>query len=141
MRVVVEVTFIVLGTAAAALCLAVLAARLPTGQGDFEERLGPPAETELWPAQFVRLERVIGWSASSDLDAHTRLRPVLVEVVQARLARRGLSLERDPAEARRLLGTSAWELVRPERPEPRRRDAPGIDPRALDEILTRLEAV
>ena len=53
------------------------------------------------------------------MDAHTRLRPVLVEIAEARLVRRGLRLERDVEEARRLLGPAAWELVRPDRPAPR----------------------
>ena len=52
-----------------------------------------------------------------------------------------LRLDRDVAEARRLLGPAAWELVRPDRPRPRNRDAPGIAPRELDEILDSLEAL
>jgi len=115
--------------------------RLPARGGRFEERerprlrLGPP------PAQYVRLERIVVWSGESDLSAHTRLRPVLVEIAEARLARRGLRLDRDVDEVRRLLGPAAWELVRPDRPSPRGRDAPGIAPRRLEEILDALEAL
>jgi hypothetical protein len=86
----------------------------------------------------VRLAHIVEWSTASGLDAHTRLRPVLVEIAEARLARRGLRLDRDVAEARRLLGPTAWELVRPDRP-PRDRDTPGIAPRELEEILDALE--
>ena len=67
--------------------------------------------------------------------------PVLVEIVEARLARRGLRLERDVEESRRLLGPDLWELVRPDRPTPRGRDAPGIPPRRLEEMLDVLEAL
>jgi hypothetical protein len=140
-RLVAEVAFIVVGAVGAAVCLAALAVRLPAGHPAFEPGLRPRVKTELWPAQLVRLERVVEWSGSSGLDAHTRLRPVLVEIAEARLARRGLRLDRDAAEARRLLGPAAWELVRPDRPPPPDRDVPGIAPRDLEEILDALEAL
>jgi hypothetical protein len=136
-----EVAFIVIGGIGAAICLAVLALRLPAGQPVFEPGLRPPVKTHLWPAQLVRLERVVEWSASSELDAHTRLRPVLVEIAEVRLARRGVQLDRDLAEARRLLGPKAWELVRPDRPPPRDRDAPGTTASDLEEMLDALEAL
>jgi hypothetical protein len=140
-RVAAEVVFIVVGAIGAALCLALLAERLPSGHRVFEERLRPRVTTQVWPAQLVRLEREVEWSASSGLAAHTRLRPVLVEIAEARLGRRGLRLDRDEAEARRLLGPTAWELVRPDRPPPPSRVAPGVGGRELDEILDALEAL
>jgi hypothetical protein len=140
-RLAAEVTLIVVGAVGAAACLAALAIRLPAGQSVFEPGIRPRVETEVWPAQLVRLERIVEWSGASDLAAHARLRPVLVEIAEVRLARRGLRLDRDVEEARRLLGATAWELVRPDRPAPRDRDAPGISPHDLDEILDALEAV
>jgi hypothetical protein len=140
-RLAAEVGFIVVGAIGAAAFLAALAIRLPAGHAVFEPGLRAPVTTDLWPAQLVRLDRIVEWSDSSALAAHTRLRPVLVEIAEARLARRGLRLDRDVEEARRLLGPTAWELVRPGRPAPRDRDAPGIAPRDLDEILDALEAV
>jgi hypothetical protein len=140
-RLAAEVAFIVVGAIGAAVCLAALAVRLPAGHPVFEPGLRPRVETQLWPAQLVRLERIIEWSGSNGLDVHTRLRPVLVEIAETRLARRGLRLDRDVAAARRLLGPTAWELVRPDRPPPRDRDAPGIAPRHLEEILDALEGL
>jgi hypothetical protein len=140
-RLVAEVVFIVVGAFGAATGLAALAVRLPAGKPIFEPRLRPRVTTELWPAQLVRLERVVEWSGSSDLDAHSRLRPVLVEIAEVRLARRGLQLDRDAADARRLLGPKAWELVRPDRPAPHDRDAPGVARRDLDQVLDALEAL
>lgn len=139
MRLAAEVAFIVLGAVGAAVCLAALAVRLPAGRPVFESGLQLRARTDLWPAQLVRLERTVAWSGSSAMDAHTRLRPVLVEIAEARMARRGVRLERDLAEARRLLGPMAWEVVRPDRPPPADRDAPGIAARDLEEILDALE--
>jgi hypothetical protein len=141
MRLAAEVVLIVAGAMGAAICLALLAVRLPAGHRLFEERLQPRVRTQVWPAQLVRLERTVEWSASSGLDVHTRLRPVLVEIAEARLARHAVRLDRDEAEARRLLGPAVWELVRPDRPAPPTRDAPGIRPRELDEILDALEAL
>jgi hypothetical protein len=140
-RLVAEVAFVVAGAVGAAVCLAALAVRLPAGQPVFEPGLRPRVKTDLWPAQLVRLERIVAWSGSSGLDAHTRVRPVLVEIADARLARRGLRLDRDAADARRLLGPKAWELVRPDREAPPGRDTPGIAPRDLEEILDALEAL
>jgi hypothetical protein len=140
-RLAAELGFVVLGALGAAVCLVVLAVHLPDGERVFESGLRPPVRTELWPAQLVRLERIVEWSGSSGLDAHSRLRPVLVEIADARLARRGLRLERDVGEARLLLGPKAWDLVRPDRPPPEDRDAPGIAPGDLEEILDRLEAL
>jgi hypothetical protein len=140
-RLAAELGFVVLGALGAAVCLVALAVHLPDDQRVFESGLRPPVRTDLWPAQLVRLERVVEWSGSSGLDAHSRLRPVLVEIANTRLARRGLRLERDVGEARRLLGPKAWDLVRPDRPPPEDRDAPGIALGDLEEILNRLEAL
>jgi hypothetical protein len=139
-RLAAEVALIVVGAIGAAACLAALAVRLPAGRPVFEPGLRPRVETQLWPAQLVRLERIIEWSASNGLDAHTRLRPVLREIAEARLARRGLRLDRDMAEARRLLGPTAWDLIRDDR-RPPDRGGPGIPPRDLEEILDALEAL
>jgi hypothetical protein len=141
MSLVAEVAFIVVGAIGAAFCLAALAVRLPAAQPVFERGLRPRTRTDVWPAQLVRVERIVEWSSSSEPDAHTRLRPVLVEIAEARLARRGLRLDRDAAEARRLLGPTAWELVRPDRPPPRDPDAPGIARRDLEHVLDVLEAI
>jgi hypothetical protein len=141
MRLVAEVGFIVVGAVGAAVWLAILAARLPQCSPVFEPGLRARADGDVWPAQLVRLERIVEASASSGLDVHSRLRPVLVEIVRARLARRGLQLDRDVDEARRLLGPAAWELVRPDRPPPWDRDTPGIAPGELAEIIESLEAV
>jgi hypothetical protein len=140
-RLAAEVVLMVLGGLGAAACLVALAVRLPAARAVFEPGLEPRVKTQVWPAQLVRLERIVEWSGSSGLDAHTRLRPVLVEIAEGRLARRGLRLDRDAAEARRLLGPKAWELVRPDRPPRPGRDSPGIAPRDLEEILDALEAL
>lgn len=141
MRLVAEVALIVVGATGAALCLGALANRLPAGRPVFEPALRPRVETQLWPAPLVQLERIVEWSGSNGVDAHKRLRPVVVEIAEARLARRGLRLDRDADEARRLLGPTAWDLARPDRHPPRDRHTPGIGRRELEEIVDALEAL
>ena len=79
---------------------------------------------------------------SSAFDLHARLRPTLVELATELLSgRRGIDLERDPARARAILGDDAWELVRPDRPDPADRHAPGLADDDLARIVTALEHV
>jgi hypothetical protein len=136
-----EVALIVAGAIGSGVLLALLTTRLPAGQSVFEQELRPRMTTQVWPAQLVRLERVVEWSSTNPLDVHTRLRPVLVEIAEARLGGHGVRLDRDEAEARRLLGPAVWELVRPDRPAPASREGPGMGPRELGEILDALEAL
>ena len=136
-----EIAFVIAAGVGAGAGLVALAGRLPANANVFESALRPPLVGDPHPAQLVKLERVVAWSSASALDAHNRLRPVLTEIAAARLARRGLNLERDGAEARRLLGATTWELLRPDRPPPRDRGEPGIAARDLEQILDALEAL
>ena len=138
MNVAAEAVLILAGATGAGVGVAALA-RLPTRDGGFEDLDRPRVTRGPPPAQFVRLERVVEWSAASGTSAHTRLRPVLTEIAEARLLRRGLRLDRDVEQSQRLLGPALWELVRPDRPTPRGRDTSGIPPRQLDELLDVLE--
>ena len=140
MNVAAEAVLILAGATGAGVGVAALA-RLPARGGGFEDLERPRVTRGPPPAQYVRLERIVERSAGSGMSAHTRLRPVLAEIAESRLVRRGLSLERDLEESRRLLGPAVWELVRPDRPTPRGRDGPGIPPRRLEEMLDVLEAL
>ena len=140
MNVAAEAVLILAGATGAGAGVAALA-RLPTRGGGFEDLERPRVTRGPPPAQFVRLERIVERSAESGMSAHTRLRPVLAEIVEARLTRRGLSMERDVEQTQRLLGPAVWELVRPDRPTPRGGDAPGIPPHRLEEMLDVLEGL
>ena len=52
----------------------------------------------------------------------------------------GFDLERRPEAARALLGEDAWELLRPDRPEPDDRNDPGVLG-GVDAMIARLEAL
>lgn len=81
-------------------------------------------------------------STASSFHLHVRLRPVLREVAAHRLWMRfGVELDREPARARELVGGETWELVRPERPPPADRLAPGPRPAELHAVVERLERI
>jgi hypothetical protein len=131
-----EAAFIVVGAIAAVISVAILAERLPTGQRP--PALRPRVTSGSRPSQLLRIERIVESSGKNGVGVHTQLRPLLVEIAEARLAPRGLRLDRHHEHVRRLLGPEAWDLVRPDRTPPGR-DAPGLAPRELEAVLDRLE--
>ena len=95
-----------------------------------DERAAPPTDVP----QLARLEREVTLALGSAYDLHARLLPHLREIAAARLERTGRRPGPDT------LGRW-WELLRPDRPEPQERFAPGIreaDLRALVADLERL---
>lgn len=69
---------------------------------------------------------------------HFRLLPMLRRSARHRCERHGVDLD-DPVGARALLGGRLHDLVRPDRPRPRDRDAPGIGVADLAAAVARLE--
>jgi hypothetical protein len=134
-----EAVFVMVGAIATVIAVAAFVARLPVAKRP--RAPGPPPARPSFPSQLLRIERIVRRSRESGLAAHTLLRPVLSEIAEARLARRGVQLNRDHDEARRLLGPEAWELVRPDRPQPPDDRAPGVAPRELEAVLDSLEAL
>jgi hypothetical protein len=92
------------------------------------------------PRQLERSERAAEMLSTAG-DVHVTLRPVLREVADERLRARGVELTAQPERARALLGDALWELVRPDRPPPADRLAPGLTPGERDALLDRLEAL
>ena len=85
-------------------------------------------------SELTRMEREVTLSVGNAYDLHRRLLPQLREIAEARLARSGKQPGPDT------LGPW-WELLRPDRPEPADRFAPGIsetDLRALVADLQRM---
>ena len=107
---------------------------------EFEAALRPRGLDPMRPPQLVRTERdiVLGTSGAGHL--HERLLPMLREAAAARLsAGHNVDLERRPDAARALLGDDAWELLRPDRPQPRDRTDSGISMRRLRDVIGTLE--
>ena len=94
------------------------------------------------PPDLERTERLLTISAATAFDFHFRLRPILREVAEQRLAdRRGLRLDTGGPEVEAALGDELWELVRPDREPPKERFAPDVDRATLERAVARLEAI
>lgn len=88
------------------------------------------------------LVRDVDLSVLGAFHLHVRLRPVLREVAAHRLRLHyGVDLDTEPGRARELLGSEAWALVRPDRPPPTDRLAPGPPLSSLAEVVTELEKI
>jgi len=98
--------------------------------------LAPRPRVRLRPAELIRTERDLTLSTANAGEVHARLLPQLRDVAAARLAdRHDLAL----ADARDLLGDEAWELLRPDRPIPLDRSAPGLPLRRIAILLDAVE--
>jgi hypothetical protein len=94
------------------------------------------------PTDLELLEGRLLVSGRSAVDLHSRLRPMLREIAAARLQRRhGIALDRDVDASRALLGDELWEVVRPDRPVPADRGAPGPGLDGIAPMIARLEEV
>jgi hypothetical protein len=134
MRLLAEIALVVVAAVGVAVCLALLPDAV-SGKWRHEQVPEPPR-----PEQLVALERLVTLSASSALQVHAYLRPLLVEIAAQRLAAHGQALERLPESVgQELLGDGLWEIVRPSRPFPEDRHGPGIPPDELQAMLETLE--
>lgn len=94
------------------------------------------------PPTLARMEDELALGVAGAFDLHHRLVPRLRGVAAGLLlSRRRVSLEREPDEARRILGDEAWQIVRPDRKPPEDRLARGITPDGLARVVDSLEAV
>jgi hypothetical protein len=140
-----ELDIYVLTVGAMALLAAILATRraFPLEEGstlaaalDREER--PPVR----PPDLERTERMLSMATTTAFDLHFRLRPVLREVAEQRLAdRRGLRLDSGDPRVTEACGEELWEVVRPDRVAPDHRFLPGLPRADLHRIVERLESI
>jgi hypothetical protein len=102
------------------------------------------ADEEPLPASFTDTARLLELVAGSGGDVHFRVRPVLREITAHRLlVHQGLVLD-DPADAApaaECCGPVLWDVVRPDRPEPRDRRLHELDPTAAVEVVDRIAAL
>jgi hypothetical protein len=128
-----EITLVLVAAVAAAICIALVPAGSP------RSRQTAPNEPSR-PDQLIKLERLAALAGTDAMQVHAYLRPLLGEIAAARLAARGVTLDRLEGEAgQRLLGERLWELVRPGRPFPEDRRGPGVSAEQLASMLDTLE--
>jgi hypothetical protein len=88
------------------------------------------------------LVRELELSTYNAFHFHARLRPLLRDVAAHRLrSRYAVELDAVPARARELVGTEAWDVVRPDRSAPGDRMAAGPTLADLRVVVEQLEAI
>ncbi len=87
------------------------------------------------------LEHAVDFSLGTAFDLHFRLRPHLRRIAQYRLAARGVQLDTQPQRAGEIVGPDAWELIRPDRPEPEDRNGPGTDLPTIRRVVEQLDEI
>jgi hypothetical protein len=97
---------------------------------DLERALAPRKPVRGRPAELVRVERDLTLSSANAAEFHARLRPLLLGITAARA--------KHPREA---LDADTWELLRPDRPAPDDRAAPGPPLRRIAELVDTIEAL
>jgi hypothetical protein len=108
----------------------------------FEAALRSGAPIDPQPMELLRVERDLELGIAGAAHAHRRLLPLLRTVAAARLSsRHGIELERRPEAARAVLGEQAWELLRPDRPEPADRFDPGVPREEVAALIERVESL
>jgi hypothetical protein len=104
----------------------------------------PPVPADPRPASWTPADRLAGalsWGTASGRDFDLSTRPVLQRALRAVLAGRGLDLDHDRDQVRRLLGDQAWYLLDPARPPRDDRSTGGVDRATLERLVTRLEGL
>ena len=94
------------------------------------------------PAELERLARLLALASASALHAHTRLRSELRPVAADRLRwSLAVDLDADRAAARAVLGEVGWALLARDQRDLPEREAPGLSPAALAELVANLERI
>ena len=123
----------------------VLAARraFPVGEGSaISDALKDEPQEAVVPPDLERTERIVSMATSASFDVYFRLRPILREIAEQRLAeRRGLALDAAGARVEEALGPELWDVVRPDREAPRRRFGPGLEAETVRGMVERLESL
>jgi hypothetical protein len=129
----------------AAMALLLLVRHSREGRGArtrFEAALRRAPAATPQPVELLRVERDLELGIAGAAHAHHRLLPILREAAAARLgSHHGIELERRPDAARELLGDDVWDLLRPDRPEPRDRFDPGVPRERIAAVIERVEAL
>jgi hypothetical protein len=131
-----------LGALAVTVLVAQLAALLPVAP-PFEQLLARAPRSEAPVEQLETMQKIVTAAGWNQAELHYRLRPVVREVLAARLSRRhGIDPDREPERARAVVGDGrVWELARPDRDPPEDRYQRGWSRRDLEELLDELESV
>ncbi|MFZ1880665.1 MAG: hypothetical protein WAU41_10900 [Gaiellaceae bacterium] len=101
-------------------------------RSEFDRALSDGVRRDRPVHEVERMTREVTLGAATAYDLHMRLLPQLRQIAQARLERSGRPMSPET------LGRW-WELLRPDRPEPDNRHAPGISTSELRALVSDLE--
>ena len=130
--VVAHVYVLVVGALLVRMLLGLVGDLLPSRRSAFEDSLVPPAPPADRLSELERVQREVTLATVTAYDLHLRLLPGLREIAETRLGRTG----RQPGPE--TLGRW-WDLLRPDRPVPEDRFAPGLAPDELRALVDDLE--
>jgi len=90
----------------------------------------------------LAIERDVELGRANSFHFYTRIRPILRDVASYRLRHRyGVDLDREPARARELVPSAAWEVVRPDLPPPEDRLGPWPSLDTMRTVVSELETL
>ncbi len=99
---------------------------------------GRQPEVSRPPRDLERMRTLVAGRAPTAVGVHLWLRPLLADIAATRLLLgHGIDLA-DPAAAHRV-PQPLWDLIRPDRPEPADRNAPGVTAAELGLLVDQLE--
>ncbi|HEX9417241.1 MAG TPA: hypothetical protein VF895_11115 [Gaiellaceae bacterium] len=102
---------------------------------------GRPVEEEQLP-ELARMERNVVLATAKQFDSRQRIRPILREIAEHRLAtNRGIFMDDDPDRAREALGEEAWDLIHFDQDESDRRRGRGLELERLERAVDSLENI
>jgi len=114
----------------------------PQSASRFEQALRGRKPAVSQPEELLRMDRMLVLGSADADHAHRQLLPLLRATAAARIAaRHGFELERQSESARALLGDDVWELLRPDRPEPKNRHGPGVPQKSIAAVIERVESL
>lgn len=89
------------------------------------------------PQRLIELERLVEFSNLNAFDLNYRLRTVLRQIAVERLARRGLTLNDNPARV--VLGHRSWSFLAPPKGASMPAEGPGWKPHEIADIVDAVE--
>jgi hypothetical protein len=114
----------------------------PDPSSRFEAALRERKPSATQPEELMRMDRELVLGSADADHAHRRLLPLLRATAAARIAaHHGFELERRPEAAHALLGDDVWDLLRPDRPAPANRHAPGVPRARIEAVIARVESL
>jgi hypothetical protein len=113
------------------------------GAGDESSRRGPRHGTvRSWPAELLEIEARISLAKVSAFDHQSRLRPLLREIATQRLeASRHVDIDKQPDQAKQLLGAELWGELQPMSLSRDLRDSPGPTTAAIVRLVDQIESI